>query len=207
MILNNIHFHTQDIWKFNGGKVAKDLDDAVDKYYKLDNFYIGIPCKDCDKKMYDYYNNRFSKNKSRVTYGNLFQNKNWDTFINFIKQHKIPFYYIGPGKHANIELNVIDRFFIDEFLIESWDQQRDIILRNLINWVKSKPTNSLFFFSAGPLTKIFVPLLLETESNNSYIDCGSALDLFLKGSTNRPYILDKNSIYAKMICDFDRGHQ
>lgn len=206
MILNNIHFKTQDIWKFNGGLVAKDLSEAVQKFDKIDNFYIGIPCKDCNNKMYEYYNKMLNKNQNRITYGNLFQNTNWKIFINFLKTNNVPFYYIGPGKSETNELNVLDRFYIDEFLIEDWDNQREVIIKDIKEWVKDKPINSLFFFSAGPLTKIFVPLLIELEPNNSYIDCGSALDLFMKGKTNRPYILDKNSIYANMICDFIKGH-
>ena len=50
-----------------------------------------------------------------------------------------------------------------------------------------KSVNKIFLFACGPLSKIFIAQAWAKHPYNIYLDIGSSLDLFLKGSTNRYY--------------------
>jgi hypothetical protein len=208
-ILQNDKFTNIDYWSFNGGILKDDLYSSIQKASSLKNSYVGIPCKGCwGEKMTQYYIDTFSIDSEHLTYGNIVCNKNWNRFINFFKDNKIEFYYIGPGKAIN-DFNVKDRFFIDEIQVNRYNEEKYILLQNLHIWIESKvnPNKvSIFLFSSGPLTKIFAPNLFELYPNNIYIDCGSALDLDFKGITNREYINDSMK-YSNVICNFEIGHK
>lgn len=206
LILTGHNFTNIDNWTFSGGGLREDLHNAIADMTKLLGSYIGIPCPGCSKTIYDYYINTFGISQERLTYGNLVVNKNWNKFTLFLINNQTPFYYIGPGTKMCENLNVTDRFFVDEFLVNKWDQHKAEVIENLKQWVQSKPANSLFMFSAGPLTKIFIPLLVKICPMNQYLDCGSSLDIFLKGSTNRSYVLDQNTGCSQVVCDHTCGH-
>jgi hypothetical protein len=117
---------------------------------------------------------------------------------------KIPFHYIGPYKSNKFALSVKDVFSVDEFLVNSWDSNKGAVIQNIKNWASDK--TGIFIFSAGPITKVLIPILVEQNPNNTYLDAGSSFDLFMKGSTNRGYI-NPNDYYTNIICDFQSGHK
>jgi hypothetical protein len=203
LIMIDSHFTNCDNWTFNGGSLRHDLI-SVKNYNTLDNFFIGIPCKDCQgEDMVEYYKKTFNLNYKNTTYANIFCNKNWKPFTSFLIDTKHPFYYIGPGKNKVEELNVLERFIIDPFLVNNWDLQKDTFKKDIIEWVKDK--NGTFLFSAGPISKVIIPLLYQIFPNNQYLDVGSSLDIFMKGNSNRCYI-NQNETFSNVICHFEKGH-
>mgnify|MGYP003349496553 CR=1 FL=1 len=115
----------------------------VTKAEQLPNLYIAIPCKDCliYNVINSYFNSTFTfKN---ITYGTLFINGQWNKFINNLPE----FYYIGPGNKKCSQLKLIDRFIIDECLINDWDIKKEIITNALDKWIENK--QGLFLFSTG----------------------------------------------------------
>lgn len=207
-ILKNDKFTNIDNWTFNGGILRDDLAFAIQKASILESSYIGIPCKSCWKEENtQWYIENFNIDSSHLTYGNVVCNKNWKKFVNYFKDNNVEFYYIGPGKVEN-DFKVLDRFYIDEKQVNRYEEERTTLLENLRLWVESKINpikTSIFLFSAGPLSKIFIPNLFEIYPNNIYIDCGSSLDLDFKGISNREYIIDTTK-YKNIICDFKQGH-
>jgi len=117
---------------------------------------------------------------------------------------------VGPGTAQTNKLNVIDRYKVDELQVERWDSEKDKFMNDVEHWVDKKIKSNesiLFMFSVGPLSKILIPYLFQKYPNHQFIDCGSALDPFLKGNHSRPY-LNKHHQYSKLICNFSgRCHQ
>jgi hypothetical protein len=206
-IVKDIKFYTkQDNWGYQGGLIKDDLESSFIKACILKNLYIGVPCNGCwdNKEILEKYN----IDKSKLTYANIFINRNWNKFINFLKNEKIEFYYIGPGTKES-DLNITDRFYISENQIERYDEDKSDLLSNLLSWIDQKireKNSNIFMFSCGPLAKIFVSNLFELYPNNIFLDVGSGLDLDTKGISNRGY-LDESMFYTNVVCDFERKHQ
>jgi len=209
-IMTGQHLTNCDNWTFSGGCLQQDLLN-ITSYIGTENLYIGIPCKGCNENIYNYYVDTLNLNKynNYITYANVFCNNNWKDFISNIKN--TPFYYIGPGEN-NKELKIIDNFLIDPYLVNKWDNIKDIFIRALITWVgiinkleNNKDKNLIFMFSAGPISKVVIPLLFKLYPKYTFMDVGSTLDIFTKGSSNRYYIKD-NDDCSNIVCDFINGH-
>jgi hypothetical protein len=201
---------TIDNWTFRGGSLQSDLLNAIIDMGKSKNGYVGLACKQCcGDAIFNYCLNKYQINRDGLTYANIFCNRNWKTFTGYLKTSNKEIYYIGPGQTQTSELNVVDRFGIDEFLVNKWDSQKEMFIKNVIEWVGNKlngeECNKLFCLSAGPIAKILIPKLNVMYPYATFLDVGSTFDLFLKGKTNRSYINDTD-VYTKIICDFEKGH-
>jgi hypothetical protein len=118
-----------------------------------------------------------------------------------MKNYSKGIHVITSGNRNPTEFNVVDRFLIDTYLVNKWDQNKDDVTTRLLSWVSTK-NNEVFCFCAGPLSKVWIPILYEKYPNNTYLDVGSALDIFLKGETNRGYALG-DLTYSDSVCDFN----
>jgi len=197
-ILQNNTLTNIDNWTFTSNGILRNhLFGSINA--DLKNLYIGIPCPTCNKEIFEIYNSSFNIPKERRTYSNIFVNANWKPFTNFLKEYKNGFYMVTPGSKEVSEFNVLDRYIIDPYLVNSWDEKHSQETDKLIQWISSKQ-NSLILFSAGPLSKVWIPILMNLFPTNTYLDVGSCLDIFFKGETNRYYITDNS--YASNTCDF-----
>jgi hypothetical protein len=209
LIMSGKHFDTQDNWKFNGGVLQLDLLQVKNLIKGLHNFFVGIPCPDCQGvERVQWYKDTWELSNDQITYANIFCNNNWKPFTQYLIDSQIPLYYIGPGMEKS-SINIVDRFITDPLLVEKWDINKTEFMKLLFEWVEtiiSKIVVGTFVFSIGPITKYVIPLLYEKYPTCQFIDVGSALDLFTKGSTNRLYI-DDSQTYTNIVCDFNRGHK
>lgn len=203
LIMTGQTFTTQDSWSFSGGSIRHDLFTSIPSMIDIPNAYIGIPCKGCYNDIYGWYMHSFKIPSNKLTYGNLVCNANWKSFVSLFTDDNLPFYYIGPYKSNHHNLNLLDKFVVDEYLIHNWDTEKQNVLEELREWVSDK--FGIFTFSAGPLTKVMIPMLARAFPNNTYIDAGSSLDLFMKGSTNRMYV-NPNDAFSNVVCDFKHEH-
>lgn len=205
-VLKNMNCRSTDEWTYSpGGNLQKDLGSAIHKACK-NNTFIGIPCYECNREMYDYYINEYNIPENRLTHANIFCNRNFRIFISFFSDNRIPFCYIGPGKEETNVLNVIKRYVTDEFLVHSWDENGETFKTDLYNWIAENiDCSDVFMFSVGPISKIAISDLAEKYPNKTFIDSGSTLDIFLKGRSNRLY-LNSNQPYFNQVCDHNRGH-
>jgi len=204
LIMTHNNFSNIDDWHYDGkGILSQDLTNAIKKMISLKNAYIGIPCRDCNNTIYNWYIEKFNIPKDKLTYGNIFCNNNWKPFVANFTEKKLPFFYIGPYRSNIFNLNISEYYETPEFLVNSWDSDRKEFVYNLVEWVKDK--KGIFLFSVGPISKILIPILFELYPELSFLDVGSALDIFLKGQSNREYIRDSSS-YSSLVCDFNEGH-
>jgi Glycosyl transferase family 2 len=200
MVLQGLNFNNIDNWHFNGvGSLKKDLHSAISTAAKTPDTYIGIPCPCCNNDILSWYCNEFGLTKNNTTYANLYCNRNWPFFIQYMTTEQVPFYFIGPKvSNKEHELNILDHFITDEFLVNNWDSQKLDVSARLREWMKGK--QGVFCFSVGPIAKIWASELFREFPGNIMIDIGSSFDKFIKGSSNRDYA---NGIkFSNLVCDF-----
>jgi hypothetical protein len=136
-----------------------------------------------------------------TTFANVFVNANWKSWIEFLVNEKLSFTLVGPYNKSTFFIN--NHIVIPEFLVNNWDKDGESYISTILSEIKSKK-NSIFFFSCGPIAKILVAKAWAEHPYNIYIDIGSSLDTFLKGSTNREYTHD-GSYYSQLVCKFDKN--
>jgi hypothetical protein len=78
-----------------------------------------------------------------------------------------------------------ERIIINYNLVASWDSLHKAETQRVLDFVKDKQ-RQVFCFSAGPLSKIWIPICLSKYPNNIY------LDIILK-------ILTKRNLDLKML--------
>lgn len=202
-VLQNTSLTNIDHWTFNkNGKLSKDLSDAL-LLAKKNNCYIGIPCGTCNRQMAQWYYNNFKLHPLYTTFANIFVNKNWNSWINFLKNDRIPFIFIGPGNLPNNMFLVQKYITIPLLLVNNWDTDGVNFLNYMLAEVK-KYKNTIFLFSCGPISKIVIAHAWNEHPHNIYLDVGSSLDLFVKGSTNREYTM-LGSPLSQLECNFDEN--
>lgn len=203
-ILINKTIKVSDNWTFNKGDIIKDdLFNALNT--KNSDLYIGLSCNCCikGKEIQEFYKKNFNISNYNRTYANIFVNSNYKKFINYIKNCDKKIYYVGPGKKETNKIKIIDRFIIDDTLVNNWNTERETITNKLFNWI-SNINNSIICISAGPITKIWIPKLLNYNNTNTYLDVGSSFDIFVKDNPNlRSYNTDDKSEDAQKVCDFN----
>lgn len=192
-----------DNWTFTkGGILKKQLLESVGVINP--NLYIGIPCNTCNlqwnctDKIYNDFIYKFKVPIDQRTYANIFGNSNWHTFIEFIKSYEDKIYLITSGTMKYFKNE--ERFVIDKYLVNNWDNLWESETNKLLDFINEK-TNQLFLFSAGPISKIWIPICMKKYPNNMYVDVGGSVDILTKGVSNRFYT-DKNHSFAKQSCIF-----
>jgi tetratricopeptide (TPR) repeat protein len=193
-----------DNWTFEkGGILRQQLLEAVKT--QDPNLYIGIPCNTCNKpwnctdKIYNDFTETFGVPLAQRTYANIFGNSNWPRFTEFMKSYEKRFYLITSGTHAS-NLPIKERYIIDEKLVNNWNSNGTSETQRLLEFIKDKK-NQLICFSAGPLSKIWIPMCMKLNPGNMYLDIGASLDIFTKGLTNRLYTNQSHS-FSKEACIF-----
>jgi tetratricopeptide (TPR) repeat protein len=193
-----------DGWTFSKGSVLQQqLLSAIQTVDQ--NLYIGIPCNTCNKpwnctdEIYNNFIDTWKVPLAQRTYANLVGNSNWKRFSEFMKSYNKGFFLITSGTAAT-ELPVKERFIIDSKLVNQWDTLGVAETERLKRFVAGKK-DQLICFSAGPLSKYWIPLCMKLNPNNMYVDVGASLDVFMKGGTNRSYT-NSNHPFSKERCTF-----
>ena len=194
-----------DKWTFQaGGQLQTDLLQAIQT--DVSGLYVGIPCNTCNKSwnctqtIYNDYKNLVKT--QNITYANLFMNANWPAFVQMLKDDTRPLYVVTSGSTGTTELSIRGRHIIDPLLVNKWDQEGLKETAKILDFVKSK-TNALICFSAGPLSKVWIPKCWALNPTNTYLDVGAALDPFTKGPDIKSrFYTDRGHAFAKEACLF-----
>ena len=199
-ILQNTTLTNIDNWTFNSnGKLFQDLHNAIDLASKK-NCYVGIPCGCCNMNMSKWYISNFNLNPLYTTFANVFVNKNWKKWTDFLINEKIPIIFIGPSNLPSIFF-VQKYIHIPLYLVNEWDTKGDDFLSLILNET-AQIKNKIFLFSGGPISKILISHSCNQNPNNIYLDVGSSLDIFTKGTSNREYTFEGSS-FSQLECVFD----
>lgn len=200
-ILQNNTLTNIDNWTFTkDGKLCNDLRKSIILASKK-NCYVGIPCGCCNFNMGKWYTLTFQLHPLYTTFANIFVNKNWKNWVNYLIEDKVPFIFIG----ANIlpaNLFLIQKYIhIPLDLVNDWDTKGEEFLSMILGEIK-KYKYKLFLFSGGPISKICIANAWNEHPYNIYLDVGSSLDIFMKGQSNREYTITDSPL-SKLVCKFD----
>ena len=193
-----------DNWTFKeGGILQKQLSEAIQTVDP--NLYIGIPCNTCNKpwnctdQIYNDFIDVYKVPLAQRTYANIVGNSNWKQFTDFLKSYTKGFFLVTSGTKGS-ELPIKERHTIDSQLVNNWDTQGVQETERLMQFIGSKK-DQLICFSAGPLSKVWIPMCMKANPENMYVDVGASLDIFTKGTTNRSYT-NQDHPFAKESCIF-----
>jgi len=204
MVLLNKTLTNCDHWTFSeGGRLHRDLLNALQTVDP--NLYIGIPCNtcklpwNCTEEIYADFIERFKVPLGQRTYANIFGNSNWKPFADFLRSYTPGFFCVTSG-HLTTELPIKEIFPIDSKLVNVWDEQADQVTERLLSFLAGKK-GELILFSAGPLSKVWIPLCWKANPLNRYVEVGGTLDVFTKGKSNRSYTTEGHP-FALLSCRF-----
>ena len=199
-ILQNNTLTNIDNWTFTtNGKLHNDLKNAI-QLASNKCCYVGIPCRCCSINMAKWYISNFKLNPLYTTFANIFVNKNWKPWINFLLEENTPFTFVGPYKLPSIFC--IQKYInLPLYLVNDWDSKGEQYLSDILNEVR-KYKNRIFLFAGGPISKILIAHSWNEHPYNIYLDVGSSLDSFMKGSTNREYAIEGSQL-SQLECKFD----
>ena len=205
-VLSNVTLTNCDNWTFTAdGTLQKQLMTAIQTVDP--NLYIGIPCNTCNlpwnctQAVYDDYTKVWKIPMQQRTYANVFGNSNWPRWTEFLRSYKKGFFAVTSGKHESAALQIKGRFLIDEKLVDNWDTYGEIETERLMKFIDDIK-DELICFSAGPLSKVWVPLCMKRNPTNIYMDVGASIDIFTKGATNR-YYTNPSARFATDVCRFN----
>ena len=86
--------------------------------------------------------------------------------------------------------------------MNKWNEVWHSETSNIVNYANSR-NNELICFAAGPLSKIWIPLCMDVNPSNIYLDIGSAMDYYTKGlDDRRPYTIPGSS-FSRECCSFN----
>ena len=192
-----------DNWTFQkGGKLRNQLLESLS--IENPNLYIGIPCNTCNKPwnctdaIYNDFIEEYRVPLAQRTYANLVGNSNWKPFTDFLKSYEDRFYLVTSGTKVS-DLPIKERFLISDKLVNTWDKDGEQETERLLSFIKDKK-EQLILFSAGPLSKIWIPMCMKANPENMYMDVGASLDIFTKGHTNRLYTNPGHSFSKEKCC-------
>jgi hypothetical protein len=199
IVMQNQTIKVLDKWTFTaGGGLATALTQALDLASKT-GCHVGIPCTCCNEKMAVWYRDRFRVPYPWLTFANIFVNHNWKRWIQFLKENHVGFTLIGPAYREGHF--AIEQFIqVPEYLVNDWDAQGEKHVVRILDILK-KTRGKIYMFSCGPIAKIIVARAWATHPHNLYLDVGSCLDSFMKGSDTRTYMVE-GSDYSKLVCKF-----
>jgi lipopolysaccharide biosynthesis glycosyltransferase/SAM-dependent methyltransferase len=129
-------------------------------------------------------------------------NANWPAFIEHLKAVKQPIHVITSGSYVSKDLTFTSRHLIDPLLVNKWDEKGVAETARILDYIKGK-RGAIMCFSAGPLSKVWIPQCWATNPTNIYLDVGAALDPFTKGpEVKSRFYTDRNHSFAKEACVF-----
>ena len=169
------------------------------------NLYIGIPCNTCNKpwnctpEIYNDFIQTFKINTAQRTYANIFGNSNWSIFTDYLKKYTKGFYVVSSGNECG-ELPIKGRYIIDDKLVDVWDTEGEKMTECILNFIEPLK-NELICFSAGPLSKLWIPVCMKKNPTNTYLDVGASIDIYTKGKTARFYT-EATHPFASESCHF-----
>jgi hypothetical protein len=158
---------------------GKELYDTL--FHKEHNYLYGISCPCCDMQSFKLYESVLKESWDRVSFSNMFVNSNWNSAVEFLMNYQNKIFICNENCKLDIPF-----YKVPSNVLIAYRTQRET-LKNYYEEIAEKYNNTLFCISAGPLAEIIIHWMYNKNSNNQYIDVGSALDPFLHKAPTRSY--------------------
>lgn len=176
-----------DRWSSPAGET--DLGLELKSLLNNPDWYYGIPCQCCNLNCKNLILNLLNRVPSdKITFANLFINANYDQFKVWIKNIDKPVVVLANenGTH-NYPFKVKEILELPDNCVNYWQNNSKDLIYAAATLAK-KYSDTIFLFSGGPL-KVLLKYMWEANPNNSYLDVGSAIDIWTYGRMTRPYQL------------------
>ena len=174
-------------------KLSLDLLSVLNKYQDSGcHFGISDDVNDLQTKL--FFSNILKKTPAKcITMSNVFVNGTYERFqaemVPKFKEYSQVFLICNSNTNILAVEDVIPRcqiLYCSRDCIGFWERAGERWIADLMKNTNGKK-DCLFIFAAGPLSSAVIPRLWEQNTNNTYIDVGSALDPLLYGQATRPY--------------------
>lgn len=162
-------------------------------------FHFAIPCVCCDKEGHDELRNIISS--PNVIPANLFINANYKFFLSFllnIKNLPISVVINETANEWRLPFPVTSKMTVPYDCVNYYETHKTDILGKAREFAKSMKFQ-VVFVSSGPMSEILIFHMWNANPYNTYVDVGSALDIFIFNKPTRPY-MDLNTSYARQEC-------
>lgn len=186
-----------DNWTFKKNSIlAKHFNESLSMIQS--NVFYGVSGPADSQETCNYWYENIL-NTHNITFANIFVNSNYKTWENFIINAKyncvlISQVYPSSGKIGGMK--IIEYLPIDKYLVNNWDTEYEKYFE-LVSELATNHTNVIFCVSAGPLSNVFIHKMYLKNPNNTYIDCGSSIDILTKGIYTRSYQYNRNDCIDK----------
>lgn len=157
--------------------------------FRKKGYYKGITCRCCiSEEDYEFQFSLIDKNEDNLTWANLLVNGNYPRFI----QEMLPLFNEYPvvficNEHADLCAlpSVVKDFRVGyNAMVNDYHK-----IEEMKNWIlKNNIKNHLFLFSASSFSKLAIHQLYEVCDQNTYIDVGTTLNIFMDMKLDRSYL-------------------
>ena len=189
-----------DRWSSPAG--VTDLGTELKGLLNNPDWYYGIPCQCCNLNCKNLILNLLNRVPSdKITFANLFINANYPNFRSWVTKLDRPVVVLANehGTHK-YPFKVEEVLKLPDDCVNYWQNSKNELI-DLSKALAMKYTDTVFLFSGGPL-KVLLKYMWMANSNNSYLDVGSAIDPWTYGGVlTRPYQLGVGE-YGLRNCEF-----
>jgi hypothetical protein len=198
----------KNVWDFFESDKRYDVSKKLIKKSFINSkegYFKGIPCQCCllKEKALSIYGS--IEDKSHLTWANLFVNGNYKDFNTYFASvlegrqvFMISHHNSTPEKLPfKVEENwkIGDNAWVDDLKL----------LQELKDYIEiMEIENAVFLMAGGPFASIFASEMWNFNKQNTYIDIGSSLDVYLFGKATRHYQLTDNELHYKNCIWFEK---
>jgi hypothetical protein len=192
-VLVNKPINNGEFW-FNPETDQSSRENLINSFrYKNESYFVGISCPCCigGSPVHNWMKKNSGQDEEHLTWANIFVNSNHPYYVeNMIPEYKNYEVVVVSNSSSNIDalpFDVKKHFSIGK---NAWTEDYSLV-QEIKNYIDENDINgNLFLFCAGPFGNILTHQLFEHNSQNTYIDIGSTLNVMLLGEAgkNRSYL-------------------
>lgn len=166
--------------------------------YNEKEYLVGIPCKCCvGEEKYKQITKLSKQPQSSLTWANLFVNSNYKHFITEI----LPLFKLKKIvliSHKNAILDKLPFKVQTHIKVGANAWINDYSKVEELKKLAKKSSDTIFLFAAGTFSNLAIKECHELNTNNTFLDIGSTLDVILNLGHTRRYL--KNGTTLNKTC-------
>lgn len=174
--------------------------------YDHPDYYIGIGCLCCmGINKFEWMRTKCERPDNHITWANIFVNSNYSFYVdNFIPEYSNHDIILVCNESSNLSTLPFSPKRVFYCKNTAWENGGYDLIDDIKKYIDEwKIENHLFLFCAGPFGNVLAHQLHANNQNNTYLDIGSTLDLYLHGRPTRRYLGGPTSATATKVCEWD----